>query len=176
MPSKPISELQSKVGETVMTVDGLRVEAGKVAEFAKAIGDKNPLFRDKDIAEAEGYDAIPAPLTFTRIAYFDRYRPEGVDEGLGFNLGFDQEQVLHGEQAYEYERPVVVGDVLDGETTLVDVYQREGSRGGEMTFAVYETEFWDENDDLVLTERVTRIEMGKADEETDADSDEVDEE
>jgi len=174
MPSKPISELQSKVGETVKTVNGLRVEAGKVEEFANAIGDENPLFRDEDVAKAEGYDAIPAPLTFTRVAYFDRYRPDDVDEGLGFNLGFDQERVLHGEQAYEYERPAVVGDVLSGETTLTDVYQREGRRGGEMTFAVYVTEFRDEDDDLVLTERVTRIETGVADEEPDADRDEVD--
>jgi acyl dehydratase len=163
MPTKPLSELKAKVGNSVRTVERVEVEAGKVNEFARALGDENPICRDHDTARDAGYDDIPAPLTFTRIAYFERYRPPGVGADLGFDLGFDQERVLHGDQAYEYERLVVVGDVLWGPMTLIDVYQREGDRGGKMTFAVYETKFRDQDDELVLTERVTRIETGSAD-------------
>lgn len=171
MPTKPLEELEAQVGESVQTVTDLAIEEGKVTEFARAITDENPVFQDEEIARERGYDSIPAPLIFTRVAYFPRYRPEGIDENLGFDLGFQREYVLHGEQEYEFERPVVVGDVLTGETTLVDVFQKEGSRGGTMTFAVFETEYTDQDGETVLLERFTRIETGAdADEEGDADA------
>lgn len=162
MPTKSIDELEEMVGDSVITATDLEVEAGKVDEFARAITDENPVYQDEAVAEERGYDAIPAPLTYTRVAYFPRYRPEGIDEDLGFDLGFQREYVVHGEQEYEFERPVVVGDVLTGTTTLTDLYQREGSRGGTMTFAVFETEYTDQDDETVLVERFTRIETGGA--------------
>jgi peroxisomal enoyl-CoA hydratase 2 len=157
-----MTEIEAQVGETVRTVENLRVEAGKVEEFARALRDDNPVHRDENAAAKQGFDAVPAPLTFTRTAYLPRYRPEGIDENLGFDLGLRKEYVVHGEQEYEFERPVEVGDVLTGMTTLTDVYQREGSRGGTMTFAVYETEFRDQADELVCIVRLTRIETGGA--------------
>lgn len=164
VPSKPLAALQEQVGTTHTTVEGLTVEAGKVEEFARAVGDDNPAHRESDAARDQGFEAIPAPLTFLRTSYFPRFRPTGIDVRFGFDLGFRAENVLHGEQTYEFERPVRVGDELSGETTLVDVYQRDGRRGGTMTFAVFETEFRDATDDLVCTERITRIETGGGDE------------
>lgn len=155
------------VGETYHVIEDFAIEAGKVDEFARAVYDDNPAHRDAAAAEAQGFAAIPAPLTFARTAYFPRYRPEGQDRIRPFDLGFDPEYSLHGEQAYEYHRPITVGDVLSGYVTLTDVYQREGSRGGEMTFAVYEFEYFDADDELVLTERGTVIETAGAVEEND---------
>ena len=170
MPTKPLSELKALVGESKRTVEGLRIEAGKVEEFARAVNDGDPVHRDESVAAERGFDAVPAPLTFTRTAYFPRYRPEGIDENLGFDLGLREEYLVHGEQEYEFERPAEIGDVLHGETTLTEVYQREGSRGGTMTFAIYETEFRDRDDELVCTTRLTRIETGGAIDEDGADA------
>lgn len=162
MPTKPLSELQAQIGNSVVTVEDFRVESGKVEEFARAVKDDNPIYRDLGTAMEQGYASIPAPLTFTRTSYFPRYRPPSIDENLGFDLGFQSERVLHGEQSYEFERPVLVGDVLSGRTTLIDIYQRKGRRSGTMTFAEYETEYQDENGDLVLTSNQTRIETSRA--------------
>lgn len=159
-----IDELKSKVGETETSVEGFEIEAGKVAEFARCIGDDNPVYHDEDAARQQGFRAIPAPLTFTRVAVFPRYRPPGGSR-LGFELGFDVRREIHGEQEYEFERPVFVGDVLEGETTLTDASQREGARGGMMTFATLETEYRDSSGDLVVTERSTVIETESAIEE-----------
>lgn len=165
MPRKSIDELEAMVGDSYDVIEDFAIEAGKVEEFARAVSDDNPAHRDAAAAEAQGFDAVPAPLTFTRTAYFPRYRPEGQPEIRPFDLGFDPAYSLHGEQEYEYERPIEVGDVLSGTVTLTDVYQREGRRGGEMTFAIYEFEYYDQNDDLVLTERGTVIETAGAVEE-----------
>lgn len=162
MPTHPISYLETQIGESHKTVEDLQVEAGKVEEFARAIGDDNPAHRDTEAAESQGFKEIPAPLTFLRTSYFPRHRPPGIGDQFGFDLGFRDEYVIHGEHAFEFDRPVHVGDVLSGMTTLIDIYQREGSRGGTMTFAVFETEYRDENEDLVCTERLTRIETGAA--------------
>jgi acyl dehydratase len=162
MPMKPITELKSQVGESYVTVEDFEIEAGKVEEFARAIGDDNPAHGDEAAANTQGFEEIPAPLTFIRTAYFPRYRPDDIEEIRPFDLGFHPEYSVHGEQEYEFERPLYVGDVLTGEVELTNVYQREGSRGGTMTFAEYRFEYRDEDGNLVLTERQTVIETGGA--------------
>ena len=157
MSDRTLDRLEDRVGESVESVQGLTVEAGKVAEFATAVGDDNSTFRDPDVASQRGFKRIPAPPTFTRTSMFPRYRPTGVGR-LGFDLGFDIRYELHGEQAYEFARPLYVGDTLSGRTTLTDAYEREGRQGGIMTFAVLETEYTDETGEPVVTERETIIE------------------
>lgn len=157
MAEKSMEELESLVGTSVVTVEDFEIEAGKVEEFARAVTNDDPVHRSSEAARDRRLDAIPASLTFTRTSYFSRYWPSGIDESLGFDLEFRLERVLHGEQLYEFERPVFVGDEPTGETTLVDVYQREGDND-TLTFAVYETEFRDVDDEPVITARNTRIE------------------
>jgi acyl dehydratase len=165
MPTKPIEEIKEQIGTSYETIEGLEIEAGKVEEFARSIKDDNPAHRDEAAAKAQGFEEVPAPLTFVRTAAFPRYRPDDFDDIRPFDLGFRSEYIVHGEQEYEFERPLYVGDVLSGEIELADVYQREGSRGGTMTFAEYRVRYWDEDGDLVVTERQTVIETGGAIEE-----------
>ena len=40
------------------------IEKGKIKEFAIAVEDPNPIFRDEAAAKAVGFPGIPAPLTF----------------------------------------------------------------------------------------------------------------
>lgn len=147
-----MTERSERIGESHITVSGFAIEAGKVAEFARAVFDDNPAHYDADAASAQGFDAVPAPLTFTRTGTFPRYRT-----GAHLDLGFQHEYVLHGEHSYEYERPLLVGDVLTGETTLSDIYEREGDRGGTMQFAEVETVYRDRSNERVLAERSTVI-------------------
>ena len=152
MTGRSLADLESRVGETKRTVEGFAVEPGAVEGFARAVGDDNPAHRSADAAAEQGLPAVPAPLTFPRVSSFPRYRVSG------FDLGFDPQFVLHGEHRYEYERPLYVGDELRGDTTLTDVYRREGRRGGAMTFAEFATDYRTADDERVLTEYATAIE------------------
>jgi len=164
MPERELGELQELVGQSHRTVEGLRIEPGKVEEFARAVKSEDPVHRDEKAASDRGYPLIPAPLTFTRTGYFQRYRPDDLNvfhgDGtyFGFDVTFDPERTVHGEQAYEYERSLYVGDELTGTTTLRDLFERESGDGGTLTFAVFETEYRDGDGKLVLTERTTFIE------------------
>lgn len=169
MPSNSLSELQSRVGESRQTVGELTVEAGKVEEFARAIRDPKPEYIDREAVEEKDYERRPAPPTFLRTWYFQRYRPSGVGIDYGFDLGLDPGHTVHGEQSYEFERPVFVGDTLSAETTFTDVYQRTGDRGGKMTFVVFESVFTDSDDKVVARVENTRIETEAAIEEGDDD-------
>jgi acyl dehydratase len=133
------------------------VEAGKVREFAVAIKDPSARYRDASAAAAEGFDGVPAPLTFTVVAGHHRDAASAVER-----LGLDIRRVVVGEVEWRYERPLVVGDRLDGRRTVADVRRREGGRGGEMTLVTLETEFRDQRGEVAVLQREVLIETGSA--------------
>ena len=65
--------------------------------------------------------------------------------------------VLHGEQEFVFHRPIVSGDVLDGEQAITDMYEKE-TDAATMTFVVMETNWVDaKSGDPVVTERFNLI-------------------
>jgi acyl dehydratase len=131
----------------------MHVERGKIREFARAIQDDDPCYRDEAAAEAEG--GLWPPVTFlATLAHWD--------EGRGRpGLPFDLRRVLHGEQTYEFLEPIVAGDRLIAVTRIADVYEKPGRRGGVMTFCVTETAFTNQRGELVARARSVRIETGQ---------------
>lgn len=103
--------------------------------------------------------ADPLPPTVTTLA--DHWRPGGALE-TAVAIGADLSRVLHGEAAWEYLQPVSAGDELTARGRVVDVQRREGKRGGEMTFVVIETEFTNQDGQLVARRRDTMVETGAA--------------
>ncbi len=140
------------------------VERGPVSNFATAVTDDNPVYHDAEAAAEAGFDAIPAPPTWSfamrNWGAFPEIQPEDADadspvnEALGALLS-EGGLVLHGEEEFVYHRPVVVGDRLTGEGEIVDAYTKEGS--ATMTFLVAETEWTDRDDEPVVTERMTLL-------------------
>ena len=101
--------------ETQPETDTISAEAAR--QFADAIGDDSPVYRDADAARAAGFAAIPAPPTFVT-----RYRVPFAEAGLDT----ERSQVLHGEQEYVYERPVGVGETLVTRHRIASIRQGRG--------------------------------------------------
>jgi acyl dehydratase len=131
------------------------VDASKVREFAIAIKDPSPRFRDAEAAAAEGFDAVPAPLTFSVVAGHHRDAAAAVDM-----LGLDISRIVVGEVEWRYERPVLVGDRLEGRRVVADVKAREGGRGGLMTLVTLETELRNQRGEVAVRQREVLIETG----------------
>jgi peroxisomal enoyl-CoA hydratase 2 len=131
------------------------IEWSKVREFARAIKDPNPLYMDPELAKKE-LGGIPVPVTFLQTSAFWTE----ADSSPGFG-GFDMRRVLHGEQEFELLKPIFVGDTLTGVSRIADVYEREGGRGGKMTFLVSEIEFTNQRGEKVAVSRSTLIETGQ---------------
>jgi acyl dehydratase len=128
----------------------VRVEHGKIREFAEALRDDNPLYRDEEAARRSPFGGIIAPPTLSRNFWW-----EGTQ--VHRDLGFDWRHVVHGEQEFEYHQPVKAGDVLTAEMSIADVYDKPGKRGGTMTFAVIETRYRNPGGATVLVGRRTLI-------------------
>ncbi|MCA1833419.1 MAG: MaoC family dehydratase N-terminal domain-containing protein [Actinomycetota bacterium] len=125
------------------------VERGKIREFANAILDDNPVY--------QGDDPV-APPTFTMTTAF---WPRSSDTPLP-DLGLNYARVLHGEQEFEYLKPLKPGDTLTGRTKISDVYEKEGKRGGTMKFIVSETSFTNQDGDTAIIARQVLVETSKA--------------
>jgi acyl dehydratase len=143
--------------ETEIAFD-LPVDPDKVAEFATAVGEDNPLFFDPDVAKSKGFPGPLAPPTFTTTQIFQVPRDER-EKRLGANL--DYARVLHGEQEFIYERLPVAGETLHGVMRIAKDFVKEGKRGGSMRFVTYESKFTDVDGALVLTANYTLIETSK---------------
>ena len=87
----------------------------KIAEFADAIGDPNPAYRDIEAAKALGHPDVIAPPTFLTVLGF-RFTGTGpmADPALGLNYSL----VVHGEQRFVHHRPIRAGDRLVATTTI----------------------------------------------------------
>ena len=136
----------------------LPVELDHVQDFARAVGEDNPVFFDAEVAEQHGFPSVVAPPTFTTTQILQVPR-EQRERDLGANL--DYERVLHGEQEFLYKRLPVAGEILKGRMRISRNFTKEGKRGGSMRFVTYESVFTDEAGDEVLTARYTLIETTK---------------
>lgn len=144
----------------------VHVERGPVTNFASAVTDENPVYRDVGAARDAGFDAIPAPPTFTfAVQHWGRYPEDQPPDPTGGrnvmaevigSLMAEGGMVLHGEQEFEYHQPVQVGDTLHVEGKVVDHYTKE-SNGRVMTFLVMETVYSNPAGEPVVTERFNLI-------------------
>ncbi len=151
-----MSEASDLVGKTSPPFQ-MRIEFGKIREFAKAIKDDNPVYFDEAQAKSIAGGIMPPPTFSMTEAFW------GSDIGqLVAGLNFDLRRVLHGGQEFEYVKPVHAGDVLTATAKISSVFKKPGKRGGEMTFAVLETEYKNPAGEVVLITRSTIIETAKA--------------
>jgi acyl dehydratase len=132
-----------------------RVERGKIKEFADAVGDPNPLYRDPIVAAQAGFAAIPAPPTLLRTFLYETSESRNA---LGVK---DWSYIVHGEQEFEYLAPVVAGDVLTAQDRIVSVTEKESRRAGILQIGVIETVFKNQRGETVQIARRTLVETGK---------------
>jgi hypothetical protein len=117
------------------------VEWSKVREFARAVHDDHV---DSDLA--------PPTFPISLSAEF-------VERLIVEELKLDRRRALHGEQEYEYLRPLRVGDRLVGCARIAEDGFKEGRRGGRMRVIVCETEMREAaTGEVVARERSTVIE------------------
>ena len=124
------------------------VEKGAVRRFAEALGDPNPLYQDEGAARAAGYASLLAPPTFpVTLTANERFR---------HSLDLGTRSLLHGEQAFEYFRPLVAGDRVTVVSRVADVLERPGA-SGPSDVLVLEDEGRDHRGELVFRTRATFI-------------------
>lgn len=113
------------------------VEGDHVRRFAAAVGD----------------DRAYTPPTFVTAPEIAAMAQVVGDP----ELGLDFTRVVHGEQEYEWHRPLAVGDVLSVTPRIAGIQAKGGHE-----FLVVETELRDAHGELVVLARNTLISRGTA--------------
>ncbi|MDQ6525896.1 MaoC family dehydratase N-terminal domain-containing protein [Nocardioides sp. LHD-245] len=153
-----------------MTDRPFPVEALHVLTFARAIDDTSPVYAEPAAASAAGLSAPAAPPTFVMAgAHADPdypLRPQpgrrwygsgGAPTGFGPSDVDPAAGVLYAEQHFDYRRPVLVGEVLTPLTREGATWEKEGRRGGRLSFFETITEFRDEAGEVVVTSRLVGV-------------------
>jgi acyl dehydratase len=138
-------------GRTFEPSEPYEVSRVKIADFASAIGDPNPVYRDRSAAQAAGHPDVIAPPTFAIVVTMASSGAALADPGLGLNYAM----VVHGEQRFAYSRPIVAGDVLVAQPTITEI--RDAGRNVMLTTS---THIRTVEGELVCTAIGTLVERG----------------
>jgi hypothetical protein len=129
----------------------MAVEAGKIHEFARAIGAAHD--------DHKGHEPV-IPPTFLTTQFFWEERVDGANPWDLVKMS--QERGMHAEQEYVFHGPPPrAGDRLFCTSRIDSVTEKEGRRGGTLVFVKMITEFRDENGKLVAEARMTGVEAGQ---------------
>ena len=111
------------VGRSYPPSPAYEVGRAKIAEFAAAIGDDDPVYRDPAAAQAAGHPDVVAPPTFAIVLTL-----EAANVVLGDpEVSLDYSRVVHGEQRFTHHRPIRAGDRLVATTTIEAVRSVAGN-------------------------------------------------
>jgi acyl dehydratase len=102
----------------------------KIAEYAHAVGEDNPVYFERDRAKEAGFRDVPAPPMFAVVYSSGSVAPAIFDPDVGINFAM----MVHGGQEFVWSEPVVAGDVITTETSVKDISEKGG-----MGFYVFES-------------------------------------
>lgn len=125
----------------------------KIREYARAVGETNPLHLDVAAARAAGYEDLVAPPMFVVV-----YSAEAIGGALyDAETGIDMERLVHGAQEFTWARVLVAGEEVVTRMTLDEVRYVETA---DLTYWVFGATSTDAAGEVVSTGVWTNIVRG----------------
>lgn len=120
------------------TYPPVRYEVGseKTKEYAWAVDDGNPLFREEEAARAKGFQEVLVPPLFAVVYAREAMRQVLLDSELKLNLPM----LVHGGQEFEFYKLPQNHDVITTTAKVADIYEKQSKSGRSLDFVVVETE------------------------------------
>jgi len=94
----------------------------KIREYARAVGETNPVHLDVEAARAAGYADVVAPPMFAVVYSAPAVGPGIFDPEIGINFAM----MVHGGQEFRWGKPVVAGDEITTTASVKDISERDG--------------------------------------------------
>ena len=123
----------------------------KIREFANAVFSTNPVNLDVFAAQTAGYPDLVAPPTFAVLNQERSLQTVLSDP----EADIDFSRVVHGDQRFVHNRPIVAGDEL---TSVLEVASVKSL--GAHSMITFSTEVYDADKKLVLTAISTLVVRG----------------
>jgi acyl dehydratase len=125
----------------------------KIREFATAVFSNDPANLDLEAAKQLGYQDLIAPPTFA-VVIQERSLTQVIADK---DAALDFSRVVHGDQRFIHQKPIVAGDELTSELKVASVKQLAGN-----SMVSFETQIFDANQELVCTAISTLVVRGEA--------------
>jgi acyl dehydratase len=108
------------------TWDPFEYEVGreKIREYARAVGETDQIYFDRDAARAAGFRDVVAPPMFAVVYSAGSVGPVILDP----EVGMDFMRMVHGGQEFVWGEPVCAGDTITTRTTWKDLAERDGRK------------------------------------------------
>lgn len=142
----------SLVGRRYELPEPYAVGREHVRAFARAVFATNPIHLDVDAARAAGYADVVAPTTYPAVLQDAGMQLFLADPDVGIAL----HNVVHGDEAFTYARPIVAGDELRATLEITSVK----SLGGNHMIAA-DTIVADAEGNSVVTASATLVVRGE---------------
>lgn len=123
----------------------------KIREFAHAVKSTNAYNFDVFAAQAAGYDDVVAAPTFAVVIQERSLATVLADP----EAAIDFSRVVHGDQRFIHERPIVAGDELTSQLEVASVKSL-----GAHSMVTFETKIYDVDNQLVCTAISTLVVRG----------------
>jgi acyl dehydratase len=111
------------VGRTFVSPQPYLVGREKIREFASATGENSPICHDPEAARAAGHVDVVAPTTFPIVVALNAMGDAVTDP----SVGVDWSRVVHGDQRFSFNRPIVAGDELTVHTVIESIKTLAGN-------------------------------------------------
>lgn len=102
----------------------------KIREYAQAVGEDNPVYFDREAAQAAGFRDVVAPPMFVVVYSGGAVGPAILDPEVGIDFAL----MVHGGQEFRWDEPVCSGDVVTTVAECREIYEKDGKG-----FYVFET-------------------------------------
>ncbi len=123
----------------------------KIREYANAVGEADPVHREREAAEDAGFRDVVAPPMFAVVYSAGGMAPAVLDPEVGINFA----AMVHGGQEFVWGQPVCAGDVITTTARVTDISEKDGKG-----FYVFESTSVNQDGDEVVRGVWTNIVRG----------------
>ena len=125
------------------------VESGIARRFARAILDTDSAYAHQESITGTQKEKVRVPNTILLCNM-----ASGTE--LDFDIPLHTSGRVRGKDDVEIFRPIYIGDTIRAKTKILDINEKEG-RSGKMVFVITETQYVNQNQELVMKSRTTVI-------------------
>jgi acyl dehydratase len=123
-PAKEREEMPVNTAAVGKTYDPVTYSVGreKIREYARAVGESDPVCMDLEAARAAGYADLLAPPMFAVVFSAPAVGPPIFDPEIELNFAM----MVHGGQEFVWGEPVVAGDEITTTASVKDISEADG--------------------------------------------------
>jgi len=123
----------------------------KMKEYAIAVGDMNPMYQDREVGKKSKYGDNIAPPNFAAVYNLMGAAQVFFDPELSLNFAM----LVHGEQDFEFLKPVKPGDFITTTGKITDIAAK-----GNNDVIKFEVRSTNQDGELVTIGRATFVIRG----------------